>query len=148
MDSEIVHNQIDYPKQTSECGRILIDILNNHLGKVQEQIQTINNNFDDKFDNFQKSLDEIKTIAEENKKEIDNIKSNVCFLEFTCDRLANENKMLKKHTINLENYSRRKNVVIRGISENRNESNTECEEKTRKCMINELKLDDDKVKKD
>ena len=41
MDSESVHNghnQIDYPKQTSEWGRILIDILNNHhLGKVQEQ---------------------------------------------------------------------------------------------------------------
>ena len=39
--------------------------------------------------------------------------------------------MLKKHTINLENYSRRNNVVIRGISENSSESNVECEVKTR-----------------
>ena len=50
----------------------------------------------------------------------------------------------KKHTINLENYSRRNNVVIRGKSENSSESNVECEEKTRKFMINELRLDDDK----
>ena len=57
MDSESVHNQIDYPKQTSELGRILIDILNNHLGKVQEQIQTININFHDIFEHFQQSLD-------------------------------------------------------------------------------------------
>ena len=86
MDPKSVHNQIDYPKQTSEWGRILIDILNNHLGKVQEQIQTIDNNFDDKFEIFQFFLDEIKTtaepalyLAEKNKKEIDNIKSNVFF---------------------------------------------------------------------
>ena len=68
-------------------------------------------------------------------------------MEFTCDKLANENKMLKKHIINLENNSRRNNVVIRGISENSSESNVECGEKTRKFMINELKLDDDRVKK-
>ena len=82
------------------------------------------------------------SLAEKNKKEIDGIKSNVGFVEFTCDRLVNENKMLKKRTINLDNYSRRNNVVIRGISENSSESNVECEVKTRKFMINELKLDD------
>ena len=86
IDSESVHNQIDYPKQTCEWGRSLIDILNNHLGKVQEQIEMINNNFDEKFENFQNSLDEIKTtaetalsLAEKNKKEINGIKSNVFF---------------------------------------------------------------------
>ena len=68
--------QIDYPNQTSQWGKMLIDILNTHLSKVQEQIQGINTNFDNKFKEFQRSLDQIKTtadtaltIAEENKLE-------------------------------------------------------------------------------
>ena len=59
----------------------LLTILNNHLGKVQEQIQTINNNFDDKFP--QKSLVEIETtagtalyLADKNKK---NVLKVMCF---------------------------------------------------------------------
>ena len=35
----------------------------------------------------------------------------------------------------------------RGISENSSESNLECKEKTRKFMVNELRLDDDRVRK-
>ena len=45
---------------------------------VQEQIQTINNNFDEKFENLIKTTDETAlALAEKNKKDIDNIKSNV-----------------------------------------------------------------------
>ena len=69
------------------------------------------------------------------------------FLQFTCEKLLNENKMLKTHTISLENNSRTNNFIIRELLENMIESNLECEEKTRKFMINELKLDDDRVKK-
>ena len=38
-------------------------------------------------------------------------------LEFTCDQLNNENKELQLQNNNLENYSRRSNIVIRGIAE-------------------------------
>ena len=48
---------------------------------------------------------------------------------------------------NLENYSRRNNIVIRGIPENNIESNAECEGKARNFFRNELQLNEETVRK-
>ena len=47
-------------------------------------------------------------------------------LENTCEKLSNENKEPTQHTNNLDNYSRRSSVVIRGITEPQQESNADC----------------------
>ena len=66
-------------------------------------------------------------------------------LEFTCDELSNENRELKQHTNNLDNYSRRSNVVIRGLTEPQGESNADCEKAARDFFKDQLKLSDDVV---
>ena len=38
-------------------------------------------------------------------------------LEFTCEQLSTENRELKSHSNEFDNYSRRSNIVIRGIEE-------------------------------
>jgi len=148
--TENVPVKIDYPHQTSGWGKILIDALNTHFVKVQEQIQTINSNFDDKFDKLQKGLEEIKNtadtalaLAESNKRDITDIRNH---FNITCERLETENKLLKQKTNNLENYSRRNNIIIRGIPESNNETSLECEEKARMFLVNELKLDGERAR--
>ena len=151
-------NQIEYPKQTSEWGRQLIDILNIHEIKVQQQIQSINDHFDKKFETFQSNIDEIKTsvdavrvIAEKNEQDIadirKDIRAEVNYLRFTCEQLTTENKTLKQKTTNLENYSRRNNVVIKGIKEEKSETKEMCEEKARHFFIKELKMEESSVKR-
>ena len=65
--------------------------------------------------------------------------------KFTCEELTSENNSLKQHTENLDNYSRRSNVVIRGITEPQQESNADCEKAARDFFTVQLKLSDDIV---
>ena len=66
-------------------------------------------------------------------------------LENTCEELSNENKELRQHTNNLDNYSRRSNVVIRGITKPQRESNADCVKAARDFFKNQLNLTDDIV---
>ena len=67
------------------------------------------------------------------------------YCKVNCDELKFECKTLKQHSNKMENYSRRKNLVIRGISEEKNESSVICEEKVREFIKNKLKLHNDTV---
>jgi len=162
-DIETEVNKIDYPNQTSGWGRTLIDILNSNLIKIQMQIRGINDNIGEKFRSFKKDIESIKStsdaalqLAQENKKNIedlraeqknnnDEIKEEINYLKFTCEDLLSENKSLKQHTNNLENYSRRNNIVIRGVAESRGENNADCANKARNFLINKLMLQADVV---
>ena len=100
---------IKYPKQTSEWGRSLIDMLNVHLLNISLQIKCMNDNMNGKFIELREDIESIKTIAneakllaEKNKNDIDVLRSEVnCsrseinFMKFTCDNLVHENAMLK-----------------------------------------------------
>ena len=67
-------------------------------------------------------------------------------LKFTCEELTSENNSLKQHTENLDNYSRRSNVVIRRITEPQQESNADCEKATRDFFkVQLIQLSDDIV---
>ena len=59
-------------------------------------------------------------------------------LKHNNDRLTLENNQVKQQSNNNENYSRHKNVVIRGISEQDNETNVMCEEETRTFMCEKV----------
>ena len=65
-------------------------------------------------------------------------------LKYNNDKLICENKQIRQQTNNNENYSRRKNIVIRGIAEE-DETNATCKEKVRRFMCEKLKLTDDTV---
>lgn len=152
---------IEYPNQTSQWGRTLIDVLNISLSRIEAKIQSVNDNIDEKFRSFKEDIESIKStsdtalqLAEQNQKDIAELKEDskkindeVNYLKFTCDRLVNENKQLKQHTNKLENYSRRNNVVIRGIPESRGESNAECADKVKNILRTKLMIPEDTVRK-
>ena len=139
MSHDQIGAKIAYPQKTSEWGKSLIDMLNVHFENVSIMIKSVNDNIDSKFAKFREDINEIraatestKALAEQNKKDIVAIRSEIrsefeC-LNFTCEKLANENKTLKQQNNKLENYSRRNNVIIRGITEDENESVTSCAE--------------------
>ena len=175
-----MEEKIDYPKQTSEWGRSLIDILNAQLGMIQIQlngvktdIRDVNGNIDAKFENFEKTVNDARevaqsalTLAEKNSSDIADIsselkdtreslaelrselrvnKEELAYCKFNCDELKTENHSLKMHANKLDNYSRRKNIIIRGVEEEKNESNAQCELKVKSFMKSQLKLSDDVV---
>ena len=100
----------------------------------EQSIQTMSSRIDNLETTCAKLSVENKSINIRNDK-----------LEFTCEQLSNENRELKQHTNNLDNYSRRSNVVIRGITEPQQESNADCERAAREVFKNQLKLSDDVV---
>ena len=90
-------------------------------------------------------------MAKENKKtfesfkletteKIELLKSENHKLKYNNDRLTYENNQVKQQSNNNENYSRRKKIVIRGITEKDNETNVMCEEEARTFMCEKLNL--------
>ena len=159
MSAEDQHVTLEYPENTSKWGKALIDILNVNFLNVTQQFISLNDNINEKFSSFKTDLDEIKataqlasTTAEQNKNDIAeiradmvNMQSDINYLKFTCENLSTENTILKQQTNKLENYSRRNNVLIRGIQEEDNEPQSACEEKAKQFFKNELKLDENTV---
>ena len=100
----------------------------------------------------QNDITEIRTELRNTKKELTEVltelktsKNEMNYCKVNCDELKFECKTLKQHSNKLDNYSRRKNLVIRGIDEEKNESSAQCEQKVRDFMKNKLKLHNDTV---
>ena len=86
------------------------------------------------------------------KKEMAKIQSQLtdsnCEMKYckhSCNELIAENKSLKLHTNKLDNYSRRMNIIIRGIDDSKEETNDQCVHKVYDFLKNQLKLDDGTV---
>lgn len=144
---------LECPARAPEWGRVLIDNLKKYFGEITT---LINSNFDVRFGVLEQSVDGLKTtadmaltLAQKNKTNIDDfqkkIQQNLDRLNVKCESLENENEKLKKQTINMENYSRRNNLVVRGIPETTKETKTQCESKVKDFLKQELKLDADRV---
>ena len=76
--TDIEHANIEYPQQTSAWGRTLIDVLNTHLNTVHLQMQSINDNINEKFRSFKDDIEELKSktdsalaLAQQNQVEIE-----------------------------------------------------------------------------
>ena len=82
--------------------------------------------------------DEMILIKEENKK----ISKENDSLRYQNEHMNNKCIELNHQTNSIENYSRRKNLVIRGISETEQESDDLCESATKTFMKTQLKLSD------
>ena len=84
MMSQDLTDKIDYPKQTSEWGRNLIDILNSQFEKfelrfdnVNDNIQQLKNNMNEQFEDLKKDINKVQIVAqtalslsEQNKKKL------------------------------------------------------------------------------
>ena len=86
----------------------------------------------------QSVIDEMTLMKESNKK----LCSENEHLRFQCEYVNGKYKLLQQQTNNGENYSRRKNLVIRGIDEAQQESDDICEQATRNFLKTQLELSD------
>ena len=158
---------IEYPVQTSQWGKTLIDNLNSifegfekHnnavLNKISEQFEALKSDVIVKVEKAESTANEALLLAKENHETLETFKKETTekfncvsaenkILKYNNDRLVCENKQMRQQTNNNENYSRRKNIVIRGVAEEENETNVICEEKVRKFMCEKLKLTEDTV---
>ena len=60
-------------------------------------------------------------------------------------KLKFENRTLKEQGNNIETYSRKNNIIIRGLRETENESNDQCEHMVRLFLVNNLKIKEEDV---
>ena len=141
----------------------LIDGVNQNTNK---QFKTFREEFSNKIDNIKGTATSALTLAQQNEQNIQSMNSRIDILETTCEKLSaenksinirndklentceelsNENRELRQHTNNLFNYSRRSNVVIRGITEPQQESNADCVKAARDFFMNQLNLSHDIV---
>ena len=81
----------------------------------------------------------------ETEKKFESVNSEIQLLNFNNIKLTRQNRNIKQQSNNNENYSRRKNIILRGIAECENETNAICEEEARKFICNKLKINEDVV---
>ena len=139
---------IEYPVQTSQWGKTLIDNLNSiferfekHndavINKITEQYEALKSDVIVRVEKAETTANEALLLAKENQKTFETFKTETeekfnCvnaenkMLKYNNDRLICENKQMRQQTNNNENYSRRKNIVIRGIAEEEDETNATC----------------------
>lgn len=149
-------DKLQCPRNTSEWGKVLITDLAKRFIKLGEKIDgvkdDINDNTNTKFEQLKSEIDNISTtandalkLAKENKTELEKLRSEVKeemdFLKFTCEKLTSENTKLKEDTEKLENYGRRDNIIFTGINEESNETKMEVENKARQFMVDHLKME-------
>ena len=89
----------DLAKENLECTKSIRDEMTNHKLSYDKSLQDIRS--------------EIDTIKQSNE----NIRDENKYLRLTCEQLTCKNKLLTQHTNNFENYSRRNNLLIRGLPE-------------------------------
>ena len=114
-------------KENQECTKSIRDEMTNHKLSYDKSLQDIRS--------------EIDTIKQSNE----NIRDENKYLRFTCEQLTSKNKLLTQHTNNLENYSRRNNLLIRGLPVVPQETDDMCEQTTRNFLKKQLKLTDASV---
>ena len=165
--SEHTFENIEYPVQTSIWGKSLIDTLNsifhgfqkqnnsNHQ-YIREQFETLKSDLIVKVEKAENTANEALSLAKENKETFESfklettekfelLKSENKKLKYDNDRLTYESNLVKQQSNNNENYSRRKNIVIRGIAEKDNETNIICEEDARTFICEKLNLSKETV---
>ena len=165
--SEHTFENIEYPVQTSIWGKSLIDTLNsifhgfqkqnnsNHQ-YIREQFETLKSDLIVKVEKAENTANEALSLAKENKETFESfklettekfelLKSENKNLKYDNDRLTYESNQVKQQSNNNENYSRRKNIVIRGIAEKDNETNIICEEDARTFICEKLNLSKETV---
>ena len=114
-------------KENQECTKSIRDEMTNHKLSYDKSLQDIRS----EIDTIKQSTEKIR---DENK-----------YLRFTCEQLTSKNKLLTQHTNNLENYSRRNNLLIRGLPVVPQETDDMCEQTTRNFLKKQLKLTDASV---
>ena len=147
------------PADTPEWGASLITALSNSFAGIRSDIDKICNKPDERFDEFKNEItndmtamkNEVKEayeIASSAKKAVEAVEernkvltSQVFELKVWCTGLSEENKKLTKSSEQQENYSRKDNLIIRGLAEQGDESEAVCVTNVKNFLVDALEMD-------
>ena len=133
-------------KSLKSLGQALKDILNSIDKKLDSNTESITDNINTFKTELFTAIKEVRSTAQEalsqatkNSEAINEIRETI---QYTIETVNIENNTLRKKINSLENYSRRSNLVIRGIPEQETETPESCEQLVRAFFKNQLKLSD------
>lgn len=87
------------------------------------------------------AINELKVDFTIMKNDYTGLKHECNVLNNECKKLRTENIALKEQSTNLEIYSRKNNVILRGITEVKDENNSMCEETVRLFLKSKLDIE-------
>ena len=156
-------------RKNTNWGNLLVETLRQSFGKLSEQLEnvTVKSELKDLKESLTSSIDVIKTtacdalqIAQSNTKDISALKDELC-AEFSgkinevkeqCAILKAENMILintceslQQQSDDHEIYSRKNNLIFKGISESKNETDEQSEHEIRAFLKNNLNIDNNVV---
>ena len=120
-------------------GKSFIGDLNVIFISILNKLDSVNDNITGYRAELCAKIDDTRAVADEALKLSKQNAEQLQMFKFENDELKSENIYLKKPVCHLENYSRRNNLVLRGIREQNGEI---CEQLVRKFFKDQLKLDD------
>lgn len=147
---------IEIPNNIDDWGRTLITSLNKVFSGIVNVIHGDTRKLSTEFADFKNDiLHKTKDAADlaaqamegvtRHDQAIQNIQRELIILKHNNIRLHDENLKLKQQTNMNEAYSRRKNLVIRGIPELNDDVDTTSDDLSRKFFIEQMKIENNKV---
>ena len=81
-------------------------------------------------------------LALSNEDKIRSMKEDILDLRIVCSRVTEENGRLRLQCDRQESYSRKDNLIIRGLTEEQDETEEKCIKKIKNFLINNLSLEE------
>lgn len=141
---------------SNRWGKSLAQDIGNAFDKVTKKITEMNSTIIENNAELKRTLEEVKEevlnsvsdietnanyakkLADKNAEDIFKLHKKMINLQRECISLKEENIAMKKHSDNIELYSRRDNLIIHGVNDIPNESNAQCIEAAKKFIKNQL----------
>lgn len=137
---------------TSTWCTNLVDNLEKSFNSINTSINNLKGEFISMKETVANKIEEIAVIAntalekaDNNEKAIKELRAEVTGLRKTCKGLSTENATLKEHTLSMEAYSRKDNIIIYGVNESEGESSIDCAKSVRFFFKNLLELSDEQI---
>ena len=144
---------ISIPENPPEWCPVLITQLTQCLETISNQMNDIDDKLCGKFDELHSAvkseLCEVKKIATSahsmavaNAAAIESLRKDLFKVHRKCNGLSAKNKRLTEQQEAQDTYSRRENLVIRGVAEREAETDEQCVESVRRILINNINIDE------
>ena len=115
--------------------------------EITESINTVKEEVLKTVASIEKTADGAMHQAAQNASDIHDIKSEMSTLKREMHTMKEENKILKEQSIRQELYSRRDNLIVNGIADNREETDSQCKSKIQQFFQRELGLSENTAKR-
>lgn len=133
-----------FDKVTEKLTSINISIISENE-ELKELITTVKEEILNSVSDVQTTAEDAKEQSAKNANDIVLLQNQMQKLQRHCNVLEEENVSLKSKSEQIELYSRRDNLVIHGVPDNKNETNEQCISAARLFMKQQLELDHNTV---